>query len=155
MAKEMHSQEDVPGAEEEDDFGGEPETPEGKVEGSGLPKKSDEPMLETVDGGVIGAPSTKHVQHNQGPGPSQAYGASVPVEGKRNEGPTDFNHPAAVEPQRIVWIPADPLGLGAIESKALNQAGVEASTEHATMDGKGHVDIDSHPPGSDPTTMFG
>lgn len=95
------------------------------------------------------------VQHNQGPGPSADYGASVPVEGKRNEGPTDFNHPASVEPQRIVWLPQDPLGLGDIEARELNAKGVEASTENATMDPKGTVDIHGHPPGSDPTTMFG
>jgi hypothetical protein len=98
---------------------------------------------------------TGEIQHNQGPGPSKEYGASVPVEGKRNEGPTDFNHPASVEPQRIIWIPQDPLGLGELESRELNALRIESSTENATMNVGGRVDISGHPPGSDPNTLFG
>lgn len=136
------TQEDVPG-EDDGDFGG---TEDGsRQDGEKTKLKSDVPP-DTAKGTV---------QSNRGPEPSKGYGASVPVEGKRNEGPTDFNHPASIEPQRIIWIPADPLGLGVIEAKALNAAGVEASTEHATMNDQGHVDIDGHPPGSDPTKMFG
>ena len=138
--------EDVPG-EEEDDFGGTEDSPR---QGGGSPKP-------TIDKDNILPVGTAEgiVQSNRGPEPSKEYGASVPVEGKRNEGPTDFNHPASIEPQRIIWIPADPLGLGEIEAKALNAVGVEASTEHATMNDKGHVDINGHPPGSDPNAMFG
>lgn len=126
------------------DFGGDGVTPD-RVES----KKtySNVPIVKN-------AAPTGTVQANSGPGPSQEYGDSVPVDGKRNDGPTDFNHPASVEPQRIVWIPDDPLGLGQMEANSLNMKGVQASTEHARMDEKGHVDIDSHPPGSDPTTMF-
>jgi hypothetical protein len=60
-----------------------------------------------------------------------------------------------VEPQRIIWIPQDPLGLGELEAQELKKEGVESSTENATMDVSGHVDIQGHPPGSDPNTMFG
>ena len=138
--------EDVPG-EDDQDFGG---TEDSFQQDREKPK----PTNDKVNLLPVGT-AEDVVQSNRGPEPSREYGASVPVEGKRNEGPTDFNHPASIEPQRIIWIPADPLGLGEIEAKALNVAGVEASTEHATMNNKGHVDIDGHPPGSDPRAMFG
>jgi len=144
MMAEM-SQKDVPG-EDDEDFGG---TEDSSHQDGGKPT----PKVDEVN--PPPGPAEGIVQSNQGPEPSKEYGASVPVEGKRNEGPTDFNHPASIEPQRIIWIPADPLGLGEIEARALNAAGVEASTEHATMGDKGHVDIDSHPPGTDPNTLFG
>jgi calcium permeable stress-gated cation channel len=93
----------------------------------------------------------KYVENTQpivGQGDGEnAYGASVPTEGKRNDGPTDFNHPASIEPQRIIWIPKDPLGLGDAEALALNSSGVEASTENAEMNAKGTTDISGHPPG--------
>jgi len=144
------------GQEDGDDFGGGEDTSipaaaDGRNSGSLKGASPVQPLVQNA------APTGRNgvVQSNQGPAPTEEYGASVPVEGKRNEGPTDFNHPASVEPQRIVWIPNDPLGLGEIESQALNARGVEASTEHATMNEGGHVDIDSHPPGSDPNTLFG
>ena len=138
-----HKDKDVPG-QDDGDFGGTEES---------LQQDGEKPKSKVDDLPPVAVEGT--VQSNRGPEPSKEYGTSVPVEGKRNEGPTDFNHPASIEPQRIIWIPADPLGLGEIEAKALNAAGVEASTEHATMDDKGHVDIDSHPPGTDPNKIFG
>ncbi|KAG9021395.1 hypothetical protein FS842_006618 [Serendipita sp. 407] len=139
--------------DESADFGGDasPTSPSG-VKAS---KKREESVQEEKILVPSPVPNTSHVQHNQGPGPTKDYGASVPVEGKRNEGPTDFNHPASVEPQRIIWIPEDPLGIGKIEADHLNSQGVEASTENATMSDNGKVDVQSHPPGSDPNTMFG
>lgn len=62
------------------------------------------------------------------------------------EGPKDFYHPASVDPQPVVWIPRDPLGLGEAEEKACRDAGVDVSTHDAVMDGKGHVDISGPPP---------
>lgn len=78
---------------------------------------------------------------------SEAAGPSVAVEGKRNEGPTDFTHPAAVEPQRIVWIPRDEMGLAESEVVDMRRHGVESSTENAILDAKGHTEIEGHPPG--------
>jgi len=150
------------GDESSADWGGDDEAADGTKKETVTPKAkakaggngvTEEPR---TDPSSVPIPAgTTGVQHNQGPGPSKEYGKSVPVEGKRNEGPTDFNHPASVEPQRIVWIPEDPLGLGELQARELNEEGVEASTENATMDVKGHVDIHGHPPGSDPTTIFG
>jgi len=78
---------------------------------------------------------------------SQPAGPSVAVEGKRNEGPTDFTHPAATEPQRIVWLPHDELGLAESEVADMRAQGIESSTENATVNAKGHTEIDGHPPG--------
>jgi len=74
-------------------------------------------------------------------------GPSVAVEGKRNEGPTDFTHPAAVEAQRIIWIPEDELGLAQSEVADMREHGVQGSTDNAILDTKGQTEIEGHPPG--------
>ncbi|CCA74265.1 related to RSN1-Overexpression rescues sro7/sop1 in NaCl [Serendipita indica DSM 11827] len=140
--------EEIGGNENEDDFDNDAPSDE----------KTGKKMVPPADGtdqdrAAAATAHSSHIQHNQGPGPSAEYGTSVPVEGKRNEGPTDFNHPC-LEPQRVVWIPQDPLGVGELESRHLNEQGVEASTENATMDERGKVDIQGHPPGMDPSTIF-
>lgn len=117
-------------------------------------KKTAGSVLPPVATIAVNPEHASTIQHNQGPGATKEYGTSVPVEGKRNEGPTDFNHPASVEPQRIIWIPRDPLELSTREVEQLNAEGVEASAENATIDAGGHVDIQGHPPGSDPRNMF-
>lgn len=61
----------------------------------------------------------------------------------------EFAHPAAVEPQRVVWLPRDALGLAEQEAAACRAHGVEASTADAWMDAKGHVDVEGAPPGGD------
>jgi len=75
---------------------------------------------------------------------------SVPEEGKHNDDPTDFYHPAAVEPMRIIWIPQDPLGFAQGEEAGMRESGIESSTQHAIMTQKGTVEIDGPPPASDP-----
>lgn len=64
-------------------------------------------------------------------------------------GPKEFYHPASVEPQRIVWIPQDQLGIAAEEEQEIRDAGINVSTEGAAMDDKGHVDISGPPPGGE------
>jgi len=61
-------------------------------------------------------------------------------------GPKDFYHPASVEPQRVIWLPRDPLGLALEEAQAIRDAGIAVSIEDAVMDDKGHVDIQGAPP---------
>ncbi|KAM5533374.1 hypothetical protein V8D89_012924 [Ganoderma adspersum] len=61
-------------------------------------------------------------------------------------GPKDFYHPASVEPQPTIWMPADELGLGDAEERACQAAGLAASTRGAVMDAEGHVDISGPPP---------
>ena len=61
----------------------------------------------------------------------------------------EFVHPAAVEPQQVVWLPRDALGLADQEVAACRAHGVDASTAGAWMDAKGHVDVEGAPPGKD------
>ena len=63
------------------------------------------------------------------------------------EGPKDFNHPASVEAQRTIWIPGDMLGLAKEEVEDLQKKNILASTDNATMNAKGQVDIQGRPPG--------
>ena len=64
-------------------------------------------------------------------------------------GPKDFYHPASVEPQRVVWVPRDGLGLGEAEARAIGEMGIRVSLDDARMDEKGHVDISGPPPGGE------
>jgi hypothetical protein len=89
------------------------------------------------------------------PKKAEAYGKNVAEEGKQNDGPEDFMHPATVEPQRVVWPPRDPLGLAEAELKELKRAGVKVSIENADMDEKGHVQLKGPPPGADDDALFG
>jgi len=78
---------------------------------------------------------------------SEKQGHVAPTDGRAV---TDFAHPAAAEPQRIIWLADDRLGLARSESRTLNEEGIETSTEHATMNEKGKVDIEGYPPGENP-----
>ena len=69
--------------------------------------------------------------------------ASRPVE---SEGPTDFSHPAAVEEQRMIWLPSDPIGLVREIEQDLASQDILYSTEGAEMNRKGHVSVTLAPP---------
>lgn len=56
-----------------------------------------------------------------------------------------FAQPAACRPQRIVWIPDDTLGLGREEVQTNKESGVKATTQYATMDEHGKVDVTGPP----------
>ncbi|KAL6300421.1 DUF221-domain-containing protein [Sparassis latifolia] len=62
------------------------------------------------------------------------------------EGPKDFYHPASVDPQRVIWIPHDALGLAFVEEEAMRQRGILVSSRNAEMDAEGNVDIQGPPP---------
>lgn len=82
--------------------------------------------------------SFTHESRSSSPSPS-----AKPVE---DEGPTDFSHPAAVEEQRMIWLPKDNLGLVREIERDLESRGVLYSTEGAEMDNKGHVNVTMAPP---------
>jgi hypothetical protein len=44
-----------------------------------------------------------------------------------------FLHPASKEPQRVVWLPRDELGLGMAEVQKNEECGVRASLRHAIL----------------------
>ncbi|KAI5121706.1 hypothetical protein M0805_002099 [Coniferiporia weirii] len=62
------------------------------------------------------------------------------------EEPTDFYHPAGIDPQCVIWLPTDNLGLAKAEVDENRRVGIAASCAHASMDANGHVDIDGRPP---------
>lgn len=62
------------------------------------------------------------------------------------EGATDFSHPAAVEAQRMIWLPKDHLGLVHEIEQDLASKDILYSTEGAEMNSKGHVDVSLAPP---------
>jgi hypothetical protein len=74
---------------------------------------------------------------------SYSSACARPVEA---EGPTDFSHPAAVEEQRIIWLPSDPIGLVREIEQDLASQDILYSTEGAEMNGKGHVNVTLAPP---------
>ncbi len=68
-------------------------------------------------------------------------------------GPKEFYHPASVEPQQVVWLPQDVLGLAEAEERENRERGILVSSEDARMDAKGHVDIQGTPPGGEVRTL--
>lgn len=83
-------------------------------------------------------------------GPEEDPATANPPEIKpvdEDEGPKEFYHPASSDPQRVVWIPEDDLGLAEEERRVTSEMGIAISTEDARMDGKGHVDVSGAPPG--------
>jgi hypothetical protein len=61
------------------------------------------------------------------------------------EGATDFNHPAAVEEQRVIWLAKDPFGLVKEIERDLDSHDILHTTECAKMSAKGQVDVDLIP----------
>lgn len=77
---------------------------------------------------------------------SRSSSPSPSAKSVEDEGPTDFSHPAAVEEQRIIWLPKDQLGLIDEIKQDLAGSDILHSTEGAEMDDKGHVDVTMAPP---------
>jgi hypothetical protein len=77
---------------------------------------------------------------------SRSSSPSPSAKSVEDEGPTDFRHPAAVEEQRIVWLPKDRLGLIDEITQDLTRWDILHSTDGAEMDDKGHVDVTMAPP---------
>ncbi|KAH8987893.1 DUF221-domain-containing protein [Lactarius akahatsu] len=80
---------------------------------------------------------------------SRASSSSPSARPMEAEGPTDFSHPAAVEEQRMIWLPKDPLGLIHEIEQDLASQEILYSTEGAEMDSKGHVNVTMAPPEED------
>lgn len=92
---------------------------------------------------------THSLERAPSPGFSNESRSSSPSPSAKSveaEGPTDFSHPAAVEEQRIVWLPKDRLGLIDEITQDLAVWDVLHSTEGAEMDEKGHVNVSMAPP---------
>ncbi|EIN08427.1 DUF221-domain-containing protein [Punctularia strigosozonata HHB-11173 SS5] len=119
------------------------------------PPTSNEPstpgLKRRKSGGSVASASTGHTMDSQGTSSSvreEFAAAEQGGEGEEDEdvGPTDFNHPATAAEPPVIWIPKDDLGLGDYEAAASKKRGIEATTEGAHMDSKGHVEISTAPP---------
>ena len=53
---------------------------------------------------------------------------------------------AASRPQRVVWLPLDPLGLAREEERANRESGVACAVQDATMSETGKVQVQGPPP---------
>nr|XP_019042928.1 hypothetical protein I302_08637 [Kwoniella bestiolae CBS 10118]OCF21858.1 hypothetical protein I302_08637 [Kwoniella bestiolae CBS 10118] len=60
--------------------------------------------------------------------------------------PKAFFHPATKEPQRIVWLPEDELGLCKAEIDRNEKEGIKSSSRNAWLNEKGKVQISGPPP---------
>ena len=83
------------------------------------------------------APSFKSEARASSPSPS-----ARPI---RAERATEFNQPAAIEGQRVVWLPKDPLGLVQEIEQELASWHILCSTEGAEMDSQGKFKVTSAP----------
>ncbi|KAJ9093395.1 hypothetical protein QFC21_006425 [Naganishia friedmannii] len=69
--------------------------------------------------------------------------------GERNREDYDvfaFAHPASKEPQRVIWLPEDELGLAAAEIKDNMSIGIMSTSKDAVLNNKGKVEIFGPPP---------
>ena len=82
-------------------------------------------------------PSFENESRTLSPSPS-----SRPMKAERA---TEFNQPAAIEGQRVVWLPKDPLGLVQEIKQELASWHILCSTEGAEMDSQGKVNVTSAP----------
>ncbi|CUA76446.1 putative protein RSN1 [Rhizoctonia solani] len=83
------------------------------------------------------------------------HGKNAAGEGKHNDAPEEYTHPAAIESQRIVWLPSDLSGVAEAEEMDLTQQGIDLSTKNAAMDKNGHVESTGPPPGGGDDVLFG
>ncbi|ODN73491.1 hypothetical protein L202_07996 [Cryptococcus amylolentus CBS 6039] len=60
--------------------------------------------------------------------------------------PNAFFHPATQDPQRVIWLPQDELGLGQAEVAQNKRDGVKSSYRNARLDTKNKVQIYGPPP---------
>lgn len=101
---------------------------------------------ESPDSGVADSHSLERAPSPIFTNESRSSSPSPSAKSVEDEGPTDFSHPAAVEEQRIIWLPKDRLGLIDEIMQDLAVWDILHSTDGAEMDDKGHVDVTMAPP---------
>jgi calcium permeable stress-gated cation channel len=90
--------------------------------------------------------SQNHIASSSFTNESRTFNPSPFEKPTETQGPTDFTHPAAVEMQRIIWLPQDPLGFVHEIKREFDSRDILHSTEGAKMDTKGRVDVTMAPP---------
>jgi hypothetical protein len=107
---------------------------------SGSNQQHDEVASPHPDGAEGRAETSSFTDESRASSPTPSGGP------KEAEGPTDFRHPAAVEEQRVIWLPTDPLGLIREIEQDLASQDILYSTGGAEMNSKGNVDVTMAPP---------
>ncbi|KAJ3491586.1 hypothetical protein NLI96_g589 [Meripilus lineatus] len=128
-------------------LGGLPDTPEqGSVSENDGKEKTAGPSVPAPSQAAKGKATS--IEEAEEGGPSDADDADeTSLKGLTDDnGPQEFDHPASIEPQRVIWLPRDTLGLGQAEEAAIRERGIDVSTQGAVMNGKGNVDVSSAPP---------
>ncbi|OCF40137.1 hypothetical protein I317_06026, partial [Kwoniella heveanensis CBS 569] len=99
------------------------------------------------------APSVKSAKSAKSTGSEETVYFAVPggagVRTRKQDDGNDekaFFHPATKEPQRIIWLPQDELGLCEAEIRRNEQEGVRSSSRAAWLNEKGKVQISGPPP---------
>ncbi|WVF72428.1 hypothetical protein IAT40_007243 [Kwoniella sp. CBS 6097] len=99
------------------------------------------------------APSVKSAKSAKSTGSEETVYFAVPggagVRTRKLDDGNDakaFFHPATKEPQRIIWLPQDELGLCEAEIRRNEQEGVKSSSRAAWLNEKGKVQISGPPP---------
>ena len=130
-------------------------------------KKSEEDLDEDLEpklepsGKSVSEPRTSQDAENGGLKPTPVEGKPKDKEAEEDEelhdftidGPKDFDHPASVGTQRVIWVPDDELGLGQAEVEDMRNRQIEASLDMTEMDGMGKIKITGPPPGGLPVNM--
>lgn len=111
-----------------------------KSPGKSLPDPPRRGLANVEDGGIRSVPLEAKPKDKEAEEDEELNDFTI-------EGPTDFDHPASVETQRIIWLPDDELGLGKAEVEDMRTRGLQASLEKAEMDEKGKIKITGPPPG--------
>jgi hypothetical protein len=101
---------------------------------------TDYDAAKVEDGGIKSAPVEASPKDEEAEEDEELHDFNI-------EGPKDFNHPASVDSQRIVWVPNDGLGLAKAELEDMERRGIEASLEKAEMNEEGKIKITGPPPG--------
>jgi hypothetical protein len=90
--------------------------------------------------GTIALDADLYVHHAAQNGAGAEYGNTSGLH------PRAFDNPAAWKRTPIIWISDDANGIGRAEATRLNGMGIEASTQAATMNEEGKVEITRGPP---------
>jgi hypothetical protein len=110
--------------------------------GDSANSKQDKPLLDS--------PSRKPSGHKgnieEESTAESVLGEAAADDTAEDEGPTDFTHPAVSNHPHVVWIPMDKLGLAHDEVESIRALGIDVSSDGATLNEKGHVEITGPPP---------
>ena len=86
-------------------------------------------------------PTDSIIEHPEALSFTNELRASSSARLMKAESPPEFSHPAAVEEQRIIWLPKDPLGLVHVLEQELASHNILYSSDDAEMDGQGKVNV--------------